>query len=240
MRKKIIIGNWKMNKNLNEINDFFDFFNKNKVEVMDDLIYGLAIPSCYFYALNDKKPSKDFVISSQDISNHLSGAFTGEISVLMLKDFNINYSIIGHSERRQYHGETNKSVNEKAILALENGIIPIICVGETLEEFESNKSKDIIKKQIEECTKKLDLNKIVIAYEPVWAIGTGKTATNEYAQEICKFIRSLTSNKTLIQYGGSVTPDSIVDLLNQPDIDGALVGGASLKPDSFIKLIERK
>ncbi|MBD5423039.1 MAG: triose-phosphate isomerase [Mycoplasma sp.] len=240
MRKKIIIGNWKMNKTSNEVKDFFKKFSSTKFNVKPNTIYGIAAPACELPFAVAERPSKDFVISSQDISKHLSGAYTGEISALMLKDLDVTYAIVGHSERRTYHKETNEDINQKAKTALENGITPIICVGETLDEYESNRSKEVVETQVKECVKGLNLNKIVIAYEPVWAIGTGKTATNDYAQEMCKVIRNLTSNNTLIQYGGSVTPDSIDELLKQPDVDGALVGGASLNAESFIKLIEEK
>lgn len=240
MRKKIIIGNWKMNKTSKEVKEFFDEFSKIKFDLRPNTIYGIAAPACELPFAIKERPSKSFEISSQDISKHLSGAFTGEISALMLNDLGVKYAIVGHSERRTYHHETNQEINEKAKTALSNNIVPIICVGETLEEYEKNISEKVVEKQVKECVKDLNLDEIVIAYEPVWAIGTGKTATNEYAQKMCKFIRSLTSDKTLIQYGGSVTPDSIEELLNQPDVDGALVGGASLKADSFVKLIEKK
>lgn len=230
-----------MNKTPKEAQAFFkEFTNKSKnVKIRTNTIYGIAAPMCDLPISIDSRPNKKFVISSQDISKHLSGAFTGETSALMLKELGVSYAIIGHSERRIYHNESDKEINLKAKTALENSIIPIICVGETLEEYESKKSKKVVEKQVKECTKNLDLSKIVIAYEPVWAIGTGKTATNEYAQEMCKHIRKLTSKETLIQYGGSVTPESINDLLKQPDVDGALVGGASLKPESFLQLIKK-
>lgn len=240
MRNKIIIGNWKMNKTPKEVKSFFKEFNKATFKARSKTIYGIAAPACDLSYALDERPNKKFVISSQDISKHLSGAYTGEISALMLKEMGVTYAIIGHSERRTYHHETNKDINEKAKIALENGICPIICVGETLEEYEAKKSKKVVETQVKECTKGLDVTKVVIAYEPVWAIGTGKTATNDYAQQMCAVIRKLTSDKTLIQYGGSVTPESIEELLKQPDVDGALVGGASLKVDSFIKLIEKK
>lgn len=239
MRKKIIIGNWKMNKNAREVVDFITKFNSEKLNIRENTIYGIAVPAINIPVIFNLKKD-DLTISSQDISQHKSGAYTGEISAEMLKSFNVEYAVIGHSERRTYHNETNNIVNLKAKKALENNITPIICVGETLEEYESKKSHEVVKKQVEESTKDLDLSKIVIAYEPVWAIGTGKTATFEYAQEMCAFIRSLTSDKTLIQYGGSVNGDNIDQLLNQNDIDGALVGGASLEVPSFIKLISKK
>lgn len=239
MRKKIIIGNWKMNKTSKEVIDFFKEFKKHDFKVKTNTIYGIAAPFCAIPFAVKERPSKKFVISSQDISQHISGAYTGEVSALMLKDLGVSYAIIGHSERRTYHNETNKEINLKAKTAIENNITPIICVGETLEEFENKLSKKVVEKQVKECVKGLDLSKIVIAYEPVWAIGTGKTATNNYAQKMCKIIRNCTSEDTLIQYGGSVTPSSINDLLKQPDIDGALVGGASLNVESFISLIKK-
>ncbi len=239
MRKLIIIGNWKMNKNKEETDNFLKLFSTKKFESEKNIIYGIAVPSINIETFSNLK-SKEMKISSQDISKFESGAYTGEISASMLKSFNVEYAIIGHSERRMYHKETNVDVNMKAAIALKNGITPIICVGETLIEYETKKSKDVIKKQIEDSLKGLDYSKIIVAYEPLWAIGTGKTATFEYAQEICKFIRDITgSDKLLIQYGGSVNGTNIKELLKQPDIDGALVGGASLEVDSFIRLITK-
>lgn len=238
MRKKIIIGNWKMNKNSLETENFFKELNKKEFKVKENTIYGLAIPFINIPLVKNFKKG-ELVISSQDISEHDKGAYTGEISASMLNSFDVSYSVIGHSERRMYHGESNLVVNNKAKIALSNNITPIICVGETLEEYEKGDSKKIVELQIKESLKNLDLDKVVVAYEPVWAIGTGKTATLEYAQEMCAFIRDLTSEQTLIQYGGSVNGDNINKLLEQKDIDGALVGGASLEVESFIKLISK-
>lgn len=239
MRKIIIVGNWKMNKDKSETEKFLNEFSKKSFELNKNTIYGIAVPSINIEIFLNLK-TKDMKISSQDISQFESGAYTGEISPSMLKSYKVDFAVIGHSERRMYHKETNEVVNAKAVSALKNNITPIICVGETLEQYESKKSKDVVKEQIEKSLKGLDLSKIVVAYEPVWAIGTGKTATFEYAQEICKYIRSLTkSNEMLIQYGGSVNGGNIKQLLEQPDIDGALVGGASLEVDSFISLISK-
>ncbi len=238
MRKKIIIGNWKMNKVSKEVKSFFKDMNKKPITVAKNTLFGVAVPSCYLQLALEERKNKKCIIAAQDVSAHLSGAYTGENSILMLKDLGVSHVIIGHSERRTYHHETNEIVNAKAKVILEHGLTPIICVGETLEEYETKKSKKVIEKQVKECTKGLDLSKIVIAYEPVWAIGTGKVATTSYAQTMCALIRKLTSEKTLIQYGGSVTHDSIKELLSQPDIDGALVGGASLKIESFLQLIK--
>lgn len=238
MRQKIVIGNWKMNKDRNETIAFLNSFKNKEFQTRANLVYGIAFPFINIPSVYDEK-IKDLKIASQDISCHDSGAYTGETSAKMLLAFNVTYAIVGHSERRQYHNETSTIVNNKAHNALKNNIVPIICVGETLTEYEQGLSEEVVKKQITESTKNLDYTKIVIAYEPVWAIGTGKTATIEYAQQMCALIRKLTSPQTLIQYGGSVNGNNINQLLSQPDIDGALVGGASLEPDSFIELIKK-
>lgn len=238
MRQKIIIGNWKMNKNANETKAFLAEFNHSKFIIRENLIYGLAVPFINIPILNDNKADK-LAIASQDVSMHEKGAYTGEVAPSMLIPYGVKYAIVGHSERRQYHNETSDVVNKKAANAIANKITPIICVGETLAEYESKKSKAVVKTQVLESTKGLDLSKVVIAYEPVWAIGTGKTATLECAQEMCHYIRSLTTNDLLIQYGGSVNAKNINELLTQPDIDGALVGGASLEAESFIALIKK-
>lgn len=177
-----------------------------------------------------------------------SGAFTGEISAPMLKELDIDYCVIGHSERRQYFAETDETINKKLKQSFKYDIIPILCVGETLEERESGKTNDIVKSQVVADIKGLDkdlVSKLVIAYEPIWAIGTGKTATSEQANEVISYIREVVkelyndevSENVRIQYGGSVKPDNVEEIMNQSDIDGALVGGASLKPSDFIKLV---
>lgn len=237
MRKKIIIGNWKMNKNWEETRSFFTELEKENLSINTNMIAGVAVPSINIPLAFIKKP-KNFVIAAQNISAQENGAFTGEISPMMLKNFDINYTIIGHSERRKYHNETNEVINKKMKNALKNGITPILCVGETLEEYNAQKSKEVVKKQLLNCLEGIDSKKVVVAYEPIWAIGTGKTATVEYASEMCSFIRGLTSEETLIQYGGSVSGSNIKELLNEKNIDGALVGGASLEIKSFLSLIK--
>ena len=238
MRRKLIIGNWKMNKTADETKKFFEDLNSKNINLKDNLDYGIAVPFVNI-ALAAVLKKGDLKLSSQDISEFDKGAHTGEISASMLNSFDVTYAIVGHSERRTCHGETNEVVNKKAKQCLDNGITPIICVGETLQEYETQQSRNVVVTQVINSTKGLDLSKIVIAYEPVWAIGTGKTATIQYAQEMCKVIRDITSQQTIIQYGGSVTPANINELISQPDVDGALVGGASLEVDSFLKLIER-
>ncbi|AAT27905.1 triose-phosphate isomerase [[Mycoplasma] mobile] len=242
MRKKIIIGNWKMNKTKTEAENFVKEFNKITSELnlkLDkNLVAGLALP---FTSLGIKKEGNfaNLVIAAQNFHQNNSGAFTGEISAEMLLDLGVKMVVLGHSERREFFHETDEIVNMKMHQAIKNNLVPIVCVGETELQYNSNKSKEVIKNQIEKSLKNLsDFSKIIIAYEPIWAIGTGKTATVEYAQEMCKYIRSLTNEKTIIQYGGSVKPNNIKELLSQKDIDGALVGGASLNVKDFIDLIK--
>ncbi|HQP11019.1 MAG TPA: triose-phosphate isomerase, partial [Candidatus Omnitrophota bacterium] len=188
-------------------------------------------------------------LGAQNVYWEDSGAFTGEISAPILKDIGVQYVIIGHSERRQYFGETDETVNKRIKAALKHDLTPIVCVGEVLKEREGNKTFDVIKKQCEGAFAGLtaeQMEKLIIAYEPVWAIGTGKTATPVQAQEVHQFIRKLlaklynddVAQTVRIQYGGSVKPENSAELMSQPDIDGALVGGASLKADSFIGIIK--
>jgi len=199
-------------------------------------------------AVNSVIKGSNIKLGAQNIYPKQEGAFTGEISPLMLRSCGCAYVIIGHSERRQYFGETNESVNEKVKAAIEYGINPIMCVGETLEEREKGVTNDVVKAHVEGGLKgipKEKLQHVTIAYEPVWAIGTGKTATPEQAQDVHAFIRKLlgalyddaAAQIVRIQYGGSVKPDNAKELLNKPDIDGALVGGASLKADSFEAIV---
>jgi triosephosphate isomerase len=188
-------------------------------------------------------------LGAQNMYHEDEGAFTGEISPKMLKAVGCTYVILGHSERRQYFKETDEFINKKAKKALASGFIPIICVGETLQEREKNITNQVVTTQITGCLKdipKSDVEKLVIAYEPVWAIGTGKVATPQQAQEVHQLIRKVlgqlysasSAEKVVIQYGGSVKPDNAKELLHQPDIDGALVGGACLKADSFIAIVQ--
>ncbi|UWD33952.1 triose-phosphate isomerase [Mesomycoplasma molare] len=238
MKKLVIIGNWKMNKNLHETQEFLSDFEKeylnNKRKINKKIEFGIAAPFTNLFLLKDKI----FKSVAQNFSNFDSGAYTGEVSASMLKDLGVSMVVLGHSERRQYFNETNEVVNKKTLQAIKENITPIVCVGETLEEYEAGQTKDVIAKQLKESLAGVeDFSKVIIAYEPVWAIGTGKTATAEIAQDICSFIRENTSKKVVIQYGGSVSPSNIEELMSQKDINGALVGGASLKADSFIKLL---
>ncbi len=245
MRKKIIAGNWKMNKNHTEALDFVnkikDNINTDKVDVV------ISAPFICLTSLKDALKNTNIKLASQNMHYEESGAFTGEISANMLKEAGVSYVLIGHSERRIYFKETDEIINKKLIKALSYDITPILCVGETLEERELDITIEIIKIQIKKGLYNVlpkDAKNVVIAYEPVWAIGTGKVATKEQAQEVCKEIRDTLkemygediSKDIRIQYGGSVTKDTARELFNMPDIDGGLVGGASLK-EEFISIV---
>ncbi|MEE3928359.1 triose-phosphate isomerase [Mycoplasmopsis ciconiae] len=240
MKKTVIIGNWKMNKNFSEtqqfLNDFDKLYQDKKSLIPAEVDFAVAVPFTNLAAFKENKVAK-LNVAAQDMSMHTKGAYTGEISVSMLKDLNTKYVILGHSERRQYHNENDFQVNAKAKLAIENGIVPVICVGETLEQYEKGVTNEVVKEQILASLKDLDHKKIIVAYEPVWAIGTGKVATPQIAENVCKFIKELTSHDLIVQYGGSVSPSNIAELHSQEHIDGFLVGGASLEVDSFTKLL---
>lgn len=244
MRKPIIVGNWKMNKTIAETEAFVNAVD-NKVSESAD--WGIATP--YLALQTAKNAVNNLIIAAENCHYADNGAFTGEISVSMLKEIGVEWVILGHSERRQYFGETDETVNKKTLQVLQNDMTPIVCVGETLEEYEEGNTKEVCKKQTvaafkDVCPKCME--RVVIAYEPVWAIGTGKTATNEIAQDVCAYIRTViadlysqeVADKVRIQYGGSVKPEGLKTLLEQPDIDGALVGGASLEVDSYVAMIE--
>jgi len=248
MRKPIIAGNWKMNKTINEA---IELVNGLKRQVSD--VEAVDIVACPVYtALSDVHEvlmDSNIKLGAQDVYWEDKGAFTGEVSAQMLKDVGCAYVIIGHSERRKCFGETNETVNKKLKAALGSGLLPIVCVGERLEEREAGKTFDVVKDHIDGSLAGLtpqDMEKVTIAYEPVWAIGTGKTATPQQAEEVHKYIRELvaknfddnTATSTRIQYGGSVTPDNIKELIAEEDVDGALVGGASLKVDSFSAIVK--
>ncbi|WP_215741137.1 triose-phosphate isomerase [Mesomycoplasma hyorhinis] len=239
MSKTIIIGNWKMNKTFTQTKEFFSAFNQlyieNKNKINPNLDFAVALPAINVAAFS--KNTTKLELAVQNMSQFEKGAYTGEISAQMLLDLNVKYAIIGHSERRQYFKETDLDVNAKTQQAIKNNIIPVVCVGETLEEYEAQKTSQVIEYQLKNSLKDVDLSKVIVAYEPIWAIGTGKTATPEQAQQVCKFIRKQTNKNLTILYGGSVSQENIEQLLNQADINGALVGGASLKVDSFIKLL---
>ena len=248
MRRPIIAGNWKMNKTVFEAIDFVRRLKALVAEVGDiDIIVAPTFTA--LQAVSREIEGSNIELAAQDVFWEPSGAYTGEISPIMLKDVGCRYVIIGHSERRQYFGETNESVQKKIKVSLATGLHPIVCVGEALEERETGKTFDVLKIQVIQCLEGFSregMEKITIAYEPIWAIGTGKTATPQQAEEVHAFLREQlgqithrgVSEEVRIQYGGSVNPDNISDLMAQPNIDGALVGGASLKPDSFSRIVK--
>ena len=246
LRKVVIAGNWKMNKTATETKALLAEM-KEKLPASDATIL-LCVPAINIGVAKEATEGTAINIGAQNCHWAKSGAFTAEISADMLKDFGVEYAIIGHSERRQYFGETDETVNKRAMACLEAGICPIICVGENLDEREQDITKDVIKAQIEKDLAGFTAENMlasIIAYEPVWAIGTGKTATAEQAEEVCGFIRSLLADmfggevaqKISICYGGSMNAKNAAELLAMENIDGGLIGGASLKADDFATIV---
>jgi len=247
MRRKIIAGNWKMNNNLNGTIDLISSLAKslNSSENCDIIV---CPPFTSLSEANSQIKNTAIKLGAQNMYFENEGAYTGEISAQMLKSVGCEFVILGHSERRAIFNESDSLINMKIKKAISSGLKPIFCVGESLEQREKGVTKDIIKMQVTEGLKDIsseEIQTLIIAYEPVWAIGTGKNATPEQAQEVHQFIRSLIKEKyseeiadnMIIQYGGSVKPNNAKELLSQKDIDGALVGGASLKADSFLGII---
>ena len=246
MRKKVIAGNWKMNKLPNETITFFEELAPLVKNTKNEVII-CAPYTDLFYAILSAQ-NTNIKIGAQNMHWEENGAYTGEVSPQMLKSIGVEYVIIGHSERRQYFAETDETVNKKVKAAHNVGLKPIVCVGETLSQRESGKAKEIVTNQIKSGLKDLTKNEImstIVAYEPIWAIGTGKTATKEDANETIKWIREElekiygkeNADKVIIQYGGSVKSENAKELFEMSDIDGGLVGGASLKPDEFAKIV---
>jgi triosephosphate isomerase len=243
MMKKLIAGNWKMNGSLAA--------NEALVRALRDGMgtpacdVALAVPAPYLAQVQALAAGSALALAAQDVSQHESGAYTGECSAAMLRDFGVRYVLVGHSERRQYHGETDVHVAVKAQRALAAGITPIVCVGETLAEREAGQTEAVVRRQLAAV---IHLNghcisEVIVAYEPVWAIGTGRTATPEQAQEVHAVLRaqlaaaSPHADKIRLLYGGSMNAANAAQLLAQPDIDGGLVGGASLKAADFLQII---
>ena len=245
MRKRLVAGNWKMNKTPSETRAFLKELAPLVKGAKCDVV--LCVPAVDLIPAVEAAKGSRIKIGAENMHFEEKGAFTGEISPAMLTDAGAKYVILGHSERREMFAETNEGVNKKALKAIEHGLIPIICCGETLTQREQGITVDHIRQQIRIAylgIAKEDVKNTVIAYEPIWAIGTGKVATTEQAQEVCGAIRRLmielydrkTANAVRILYGGSVAPSNAKELFEQPDIDGGLVGGASLKPD-FAKVV---
>lgn len=245
MRKPIIAGNWKMNKTIKE---GLEFIEEVKGQTEGDVEVLICAPFTLLKDLKLATKGTNIKVGAQNMHYENSGAFTGEVAPANLVEIGMDYVIIGHSERREYYGETDETCNKKVLKAIEVGINPILCCGETLEEREADKTMDKVKGQIVAGlagVKAEDLAKVVIAYEPIWAIGTGKTATAEQANEVIAYIRQVVrdvygdlADQVRIQYGGSVKPANVAEIMGQSDIDGALVGGASLNPADFLGLLK--
>ncbi|HZY19578.1 MAG TPA: triose-phosphate isomerase [Ramlibacter sp.] len=243
MKKKLIAGNWKMNGSVAAN----DALVRAVVAGMRDAACQVAVcvPAPYLAQVQMLRHGCALELGAQDVSTHEQGAYTGEVSAAMLKEFGVRFAIVGHSERRQYHGETDQLVADKAKAALAHGITPIVCVGETLAEREAGHTEEVVKRQLAAVihTNGHCISEIVVAYEPVWAIGTGRTATPEQAQQVHAVLRAQLkaatpqADRVCILYGGSMNAANAASLLAQPDIDGGLIGGASLKAPDFLQII---
>lgn len=238
MRKIVIAGNWKMYKTQVESEEFLRGFLPSLDETPDAREVVLCVPFTDLSALSKNLHGSRVQLGAQNVHWEDSGAYTGEISGLMLKELGVRYVIVGHSERRQYFGETDETVNLRLQAAQRFGFTPILCVGETKQQRDAEQTESLITSQIEKDLVDVNQNNLVIAYEPIWAIGTGDTCEAKEANRVIGLIRSLLSNPDVpIQYGGSVKPNNIDEIMAQPEIDGVLVGGASLEPASFSRII---
>ena len=245
MRKPIIAGNWKMNMTPSQGVQLVEELKPLVADATCDVV--VCVPATHLHAVGQAVKGSNIKLGAQNVHFAKSGAYTGEISCDMLKELGVEYVIIGHSERRQYFGETDQTVNKRTLAALENGLTPIVCVGESLEERESNKTEEVLLRQITEGLKGVEnIPDLVIAYEPIWAIGTGVTATKEQANETIGYIRSVIAKtfcpkcaeKVRIQYGGSMKPSNASELMGMEEIDGGLIGGASLKAVDFSQIVK--
>lgn len=249
-RRPIIAGNWKMNKTIKEGLDFISEI-KEQVSSNNDVDAVICAPFTQLHALSAAVEGTNIKIAAQNMHFEANGAFTGEVAVSNLVELGLEYVVIGHSERREMFNETDETCNKKVLVALENNINPILCVGESLSQREGEETKEVVTAQVKKGLLNVDANvasKVVVAYEPIWAIGTGKVATSEQAQETCMWIREEVSNlfgtevadNMRIQYGGSVKPANVSELMSKEDIDGALVGGASLVSSDYVELVNFK
>jgi triosephosphate isomerase (TIM) len=247
MRRPFIAGNWKLNKTIAETEELIGALLP-RVGAVEDVDVVICPPFLALQAAVDSTRGSAVQVYAQNMHEKDSGAFTGEVSAPMLAEVDVAGVILGHSERREYFGETDRALQLKVPRALEAGLIPILCVGESEEERERGDTERKLRHQVQEGLEKVPIDRlpeVVVAYEPIWAIGTGVSATPEQAQEAIAFVRALVQgfdkeagNAVRILYGGSCTPDNAGELLSLPDVDGSLVGGASLKPDSFAKIVE--
>jgi triosephosphate isomerase (TIM) len=247
MRRKLVIGNWKMNGSRTANAALLSGIVAGLKDANDRADCAVCVPAPYLAQCQDQLNTTPVAWGGQDLSIHANGAYTGEVAASMLADFGSRFVLVGHSERRAYHGETNELVAQKAVVALAAGLIPVICVGETLADREAGNTETVICAQLQAALEIIpadQLHNVVLAYEPVWAIGTGKTATPQMAQEAHHFLRGCVAQKSAqvaekiqILYGGSMKPDNAQELLAQADIDGGLIGGAALKAADFLAII---
>ena len=247
MRRKLLLGNWKMNKLASEAKEFAIASKPLVAKAKENKIDIGVAPTYMSLATVRKFAAKKMIVAAQNVHFEDHGAFTGEVSIPMLKEFKIDWVILGHSERRTYDGETSEKCNKKLKALLANDMVPVYCCGETLEQFDAGETKAVVAEQIKkgfEGISEENAKKVVVAYEPIWSIGTGKNASTEIAQDVCKYIRKVlkgvvgkAASKIRILYGGSVKPENVKAYLSCPDVDGALVGGASLKIDSYEGLL---
>lgn len=247
MRIPFIAGNWKMYKTIREAREFAQTFKRLYHDT--DVRTAIFAPFTQLQALKEEFEGSGISVGAQNVHYEKEGAFTGEISIEMLKELSVDYCLIGHSERRQYFGETDRTVNLKLKALLETEILPLVCVGENFQERDEGRAEELVSSQIRAAFDGVDKEKVcrvTVAYEPVWAIGTGRTATPKQANEMCSLIRKTlasvydeeTADMIVIQYGGSVKPENAYDIMNMEEIDGALVGGASLDPSKFIEIVD--
>jgi triosephosphate isomerase len=244
MRRKLFVGNWKMHGSLVANGSLLRDLKAGVWEARGDL--AICVPACYLAQCSQILIQSGIALGAQDVSSHTLGAYTGEVSARMLQDFGCKYVIVGHSERREYHGETDEEIAHKAQRAMAAGLTPIVCVGETLAEREAGRTREVINMQMDAFLSVLEpeeTNDLIVAYEPIWAIGTGMTATPEMAQEVHAMLREKLVEKSAeagelvhILYGGSMRPQNARELLQMPDIDGGLIGGASLIAADFLAI----
>ena len=244
MRKTIVAGNWKMNASKDSVESLVTDILSGASDVSAEII--VCAPFPYLSQVEALIEGSNLMLGAQNLNVNASGAFTGEVSAEMIKDFGANHVIVGHSERRSLYGETSEIVAEKTKAAIDSGLTPILCLGESLDQRESGKTESVVSEQLNKVIKMVGIeafNNIIIAYEPVWAIGTGMTATPEQAQAVHKFIRDLLASssqdiadKTAILYGGSMNAGNAVELISCADIDGGLIGGAALKAEDFLQI----
>lgn len=244
MKQLLIVGNWKCYKTFKEsqsfLDEFFDLYSNKYSKyqsVLNQHTFAIAPALCNLAISRFQNPKCVLKFAAQNLTQIEEGAYTGDISPQMLQDLNVSFVILGHSEQRMYHHETYQEVNKKIKAVLKANLTPIICIGENLADYNVGLTDEIVKVSLQEALDGIDFSKVIISYEPIWAIGTGQTASPQWANTVCGYIKNFTEHKTKVLYGGSVKPDNIIELAKQDNIDGFLVGKASLNAESFIQLL---